>query len=102
MATYLDLARLPQTDPTEYGELEEKIKVAVVIKAQAIADSGTATAEQIAWAKTALRFPAQEARAVINYVLAANNGATTANILSAMDAAIQNNVDSAVDGLLGA
>lgn len=102
MATYLDLARLPQTDPTEYGELEEKVKVAVAIKAQAIADSGTGTAGQIAWAKTALRSTSQEARIVINYVLAANNGATTANVLSATDAAIQDNVDSAVDDLLGA
>lgn len=99
MATYTELYQYRATD--DYQALENKVAVAVAIKAQAIADLPTPTAEQIAWAVEALSSPGGKAETVINYVLAANSGLTIAQITAATDAAIQTNVNAAVDDLFG-
>jgi len=99
MATYQELFNYISTP--EYQDLVNKITVAVAVKAQAIAEEATPTAESIAWAASALGNPRSVADAVINYVIAANAGLTTTQISNASDAAIQTNVDTAVDKLFG-
>jgi len=46
--------------------------------------------------------PRQESEVIINFVLAANVGATATQILTANDATLQTAVNEAVDTLLGA
>ena len=101
MATYAELAAIGATDPDGFNALRDKVRVAVVIKAQAIAADVASTAEQNAWAVDALQEPITQTDPVMNYILAANAGVTIANILSASDSAIQTNVDAAVDTLFG-
>jgi hypothetical protein len=98
MATYTELVALKGTP--DYDTLKNKIAVAITIKAKAIGDSATPTAAQITWAKEALVNPVQKAEQIINYVLAANIGATIEQINAANDAAIQTNVNNAVDKIL--
>lgn len=100
MATYDEIANLPG-DPS-FQALVNKIAVAVAVKAQAIAASATPTANQITWAKSALESPRGQADQIVNYVIAANISATTTQILGAVDATIQTNVNDAVDKLLSA
>jgi len=95
MATYLELHAL-RAD----SNLQDKVSVAVVKKAQALLDGGTPTAAQIAWAKEAIDSPKAKADALLNYVLAANSGASVAAIMGATDATIQGNVDDAADALI--
>lgn len=99
MATYTELFEYRSTD--EYQTLTNKIAVAVAIKAQAIADLASPTAEQIAWAVSALNSPQGQAATVVHYVIAANNSLSIAQINAATDSAIQVNVDAAVDDLFG-
>lgn len=95
MATYAELF-----DQRAHSALRNKITVAVAIKAQSLIDSESPTAAQIAWANDAIRDPEGKAVVLLNYVLAANKSATVQQIQSASDAAIQNNVDTAVDALI--
>jgi len=76
--------------------LLDKIAVAISIKADAILNDGTATAEQKAWAKSAFTNPQGQAKAFQNAVLAANKDASVAQIEGATDADIQTAVDAAV------
>lgn len=99
MATYIDLHNYRVGPDSQ--DLVNRIAVAVSVKAQAIADSVTPTAEEIAWAVTALSAPRQHADTIVNYVLAANKGLSIAAITAATDSAIQTNVDAAVDDLFG-
>lgn len=101
MATYQELADLKASDSAAWNSLFDKISVAIAIKAQSIAALPTPTQEQKDWARGALASPRGLSGTVINYVIAANSGATTAQILSASDSAIQSNVDDAVDNLFG-
>ena len=99
MATYLELFQIGNdTAP----ELAQRIKVAIVVKAQIIAADAQSTAAQNEWAISALRNPAGDMQAVLNYLLAANRAATVVQITGADDAAVQTAVDNAVDQLLGA
>lgn len=95
MATYLELFALRSN-----SDLIDKITVAVVKKAQSLLDGGAPTAAEVAWANDAIQSPVEKAKTLTNYVLAANSGLTTGQITSATDAAIQTNVDSAVDALI--
>ena len=97
MATYLELLDCAGNDG-----LNQKIRVAVVIAAEAIRTENPATANhtaRLAWGKSAYSSPETAARSAIWAVLAQNAGATQAAILSASDAAIQAAVDAAVDAL---
>lgn len=94
MATYADLATIRAQ--AGFGQLVEKIRVAVVIKAVAYLDDATPTAGQVAWAQRALQDPAATAESVTWYVIGKNSAATVAQILGANDSAVQSNVDAAV------
>lgn len=98
MATYADLVGFYGT--TDFDLLRNKVKVAITIKCKAIADDTGASASQQAYAKTAIGNPQSSADTVINYVLAANKDASITQINAATDAAIQTNVDNAIDDLL--
>jgi hypothetical protein len=100
MATYQELYALGNS--TTLGALRTKIRVGIAIKAQLIASDAQATAAQRDWAIKALNDPNQYEAPVLNYILAANNTATTAQIETATDAVTQNAVNNAVDTLLGA
>ena len=95
MATYLDLFGLGSD-----SDLQDKIVVAVIKKAQTLLDVGTPTTDQVTWASGAIDNPSGKAKSLLQYVLAANSGMTVAQIQGASDAAIQSNVDSAVDALI--
>lgn len=95
MATYLELAAL-RTDP----DLLKKVQVATAVAADAIINEDPLTTNhdnRVKWAARALAYPVQEGGRMLNAVLAANKGFTTAQITGASDAAIQSNVDAAVD-----
>lgn len=96
MATYQELFDLRSHDA-----LRMKICVAVAKKAQSLLDGGTPTQGQVAWASAAIADPMSKAAALMNYVLAKNSSATVAQITGATDAAIQANVDSAVNAIIG-
>lgn len=95
MATYAEILSA-SSDPT----LNNKIRVAVVIAAEAVRTENTATtnhANRLLWAKAVFANPDQEARRMVWAVLAQNAGFTLAQILGATDAAVQTAVNNAVD-----
>lgn len=98
MATYTDLADIQEN--ASYGALVQKIRVAAVIKAVALLDAATPTSAEVAWALSALDSPASAAESVSWYVIGANNSATVAQIVGASDAAVQTNVNAAVDKIV--
>lgn len=95
MASYQELYDL-RSDST----LRNKVAVAVAVKAQTLLDGASPTAGQVAWANNAISNPVGKADTLMNYVLAANKALTVAQITGATDAAIQSNVNSAVDKLI--
>ena len=95
MATYTELATI--ADDAGFGSLQSKVRVAVIVKATSLIDAATPTAAEIEWSKTALANPNSVADDVTRYIIAANKGASVAQIVGATDTAVQNNVDSAVD-----
>ena len=97
MATYLELARI--TEQNDWGDFFDKVVTATVIKATAIIDSSTPSAEAVQFAKDALGQPRVAADSLVYYVIGANDSATIAQIFAASDNSIQTNVDAAVDAL---
>ena len=100
MASYTELHALRGAASTE--PLKQKIAVAIAIKANAIAKSQAPTAEQKAWAVSALATPEKDVGTVLNYILAEYNAQTTNVITTASDENVQDAVNAAVDTLLGA
>jgi hypothetical protein len=100
MATYQELHALRGAAST--NPLKEKIAVAIVIKANAIAKLASPTAGQKAWAVAALQDPNKDAGLVLNYILAEYNTVAVALITGASDVNVQLAVDATVDKLLGA
>ncbi len=98
MATYEELHDLSASalDP-----VRKRIRTAICVKAQAIAINSQATTLQKNWSLQALTSPVTYESIILNYLLAANKSATTAQIISVNDATVQAAVDSAVDTLLG-
>lgn len=99
MATYLELFDL--TSSSTITDLRKKILVAVLIKANAIAESASPSAAAKEWSRAALRDPQSFEQTVLNYVIADNSGASTSAISGASDAQVQTAVNAAVDTLLG-
>lgn len=97
MATYLELARI--TEESTWGAFIDKVKAGCVIKATAIIDSPTPTAEAKAWAEATIADKESAASNLVWYVIGSNDTATISAILTASDNAIQTNVDAAVDVL---
>lgn len=95
MASYSDLYNLI-TD----SSLRNKIRVAVVVAAEAIRneDVGTANhANRLVWAASVFQDPKGESDRMFWAVIAANKDASVATIQGASDAAIQTQVNAAVD-----
>lgn len=99
MATYTELFGLVGANENE--PLRQKIVMALCIKANTIAKSGSPTAAQLDFARAALRDPTTFARTIMNYILAEYNAQTIAAITGADDAAVQTAVNAAVDTMLG-
>ena len=92
MATLEELAQLYNN-----SELIKKISAALIIRAKATLDNvATATAAEKAWAVRIFTNPHNEAHRVLRAMLAENNAASVAQITGANDAAIQGNVNTAV------
>ena len=98
MATLLELYDYAQTP--EYGLLRKRIAIACAKKAKALGDLASPTAAQIAWAVTALEDPDGVSGQIVHYVLAANAGATLAQINGASDEQVEAAVGLAVDKIL--
>lgn len=98
MAIYTELAGI--AGETGFGDLQSKLRVAVVIKAVSILDQAVPTAPQVTWARAALTRPETVANDVLWYVIGANATATIAQILAATDSAVQANVNAAVDKIV--
>jgi len=99
MATYQELHSLNNN-----SDLQEKVEVAVVVAADTIRTDGsppTNQAQRLVWAADAMANPKDVAKSMLWAVLAANKDATIANITGATDAAIQTNIDDAVDLFAG-
>lgn len=87
--------------------LLEKVAVACTIAADIIRAGGDNVApfdqtagmheKRVIWADQAFKAPDAMAPIVLKAVVAANESATAANILSATDAAIQSNVNAVID-----
>lgn len=99
MATYLELYTL-RGNP----DLRQKIAVALTITADVIRTEIAATnghALRVTWAGRILSGLDGEAEKALRLLLAANKGATVAQIQGAPDSAIQSNVDDIVNILAG-
>ena len=99
MATYLELATIKEQ--VGWNEFLSKVRVAAVQKATLIIGSGTPGALALEWAKSTVANPATAGNAIVNYIIMVNDSATTAQILAASDAAIQGNVNTAIDAIYG-
>ena len=100
MAAYKDIYALKND-----SDFQDKVAVAVVVAARTIfgdLNPPTNQAERLVWANKAMTNPKSVAGPMLWAVLAANADATTTQILEATDAAIQINVDAAVDLFAGA
>ena len=95
MATYEELFRLS----TE-KEILNKVSVAAVVKSEGLISAASPTNSQITWANNTLSNPVGRAKILIHYVLAANKDSTEVQIREATDAAVQTNVDDAVDKMI--
>lgn len=103
MATYLELRGLfSDTD------LRNRVEVAIAVAASLIATGADDTSppwdqaagahdKRVAWAAAALKHTGRERDRVLKLMLAQNSGQTVANIQSASDASVQNNVNEVVD-----
>ena len=92
MATYAEVFGLISNT-----ELRNKVVTATIVKAHAISQLASPSQKEIDWAARAYANPIGTAESILRAVLAANVGATVAQILGAADATIQTNVNDAVD-----
>ena len=96
MATYEELHNLLAQESV----LRNRVKVAVLVAAQAISVEPPATANhafRLIWAKQAFQNPEARAAELFPALLAINKGATVAQILGASDTAIQGAVDGVIN-----
>ena len=104
MATYTELASIYRAE--EWTQLIEKIRVACSMKATTIINSPTPAASSLTWAENAIKNPSKAGDDIAFYVVSAvaiaNPTVTLAQIYTATDSAVQDNVDAAIDALYGA
>ena len=93
MATYFDSRALFND-----SALLDTVDAAVMVAANGLADS----ADYNAWHDIAFSDTNNEAKKALKGVIAANAGATVAQIQQASDASLQTNVDTVVDTLIKA
>ena len=99
MASYEDLFSEYQSDV-----LLKRVAVAILIAADTVlneVDTTTNHVNRLVWARDAFINPENFARRFLAAILAANNGATIAQIQSSSDTQIQTNVDAAIDVFAG-
>jgi hypothetical protein len=92
MATYIELFDLRND-----SALQNKVTVAVTIKAQTMFDLATPTAKQLDWCLKAIANPSAYGQDYLKYLLAKNAALSVAQIQAATDAAIQAAVNALVD-----
>lgn len=97
MATYAEIATI--NSDAAWQAFADKAMVAAIIKAHAVINATTPPITRLEWARSALANPRTAANDIVFYAIAANSGATIAQILSASDAAIQSAIDTAVDAI---
>ena len=97
MATYSELHTLATS---QASVLQQRIGVALTIRAYAYVTAQSPTAAQLDWAKDCLADPDKYGRITLRAALAANQALTTAQILGATDAGLQTVVDGVVNTLL--
>lgn len=99
MATYTELATLAGDNI-----LLDRIAVAITIAADTVLNEDGAVvnhANRLVWAKSAFSNPASQAKPILNALLAANKGASEAQIIASTDTAIQTNVNAVIDIFAG-
>ena len=85
---------------TGESALRNRVQVAVIVAAEAIRSEDGATenhANRLIWAASAFENPTGMANRLLMAVLAANKDATVEQITGASDAAVQSNVNAAID-----
>lgn len=95
MATYAELLQA-----SENVGIYNKIRIAVLIAAEAVRVESTGTtnhANRAKWAKQVFLNPDVEAKRMVNAVIAQNAAATLAQITGASDSTVQTAVAAAVD-----
>lgn len=99
MASYAEILTA-----AEDADLNNKIRVAVVIAAEAVRSEATPPANQVArlaWAKSVFEQPDGEVIRMKWAVLAQNKDATLAQILGSSDSQVQIAVNAAIDVFAG-
>lgn len=99
MATLLELATIQEQ--SGWNDFHSGVIGAVLVKAASVIDEPTPNVGTLDWAKGATASPTIAADALVGYVVGTNSSASVTAILTANDAAIQSNVDAAVDKLYG-
>lgn len=97
MATYTELHTLATS---QASALQQRIGVALTIRAYAYVTAQSPTAAQLDWAKACLARPEDYSGIVLRAALAANKDLTVAQIQGATDAGLQTVVDNVVNTLL--
>jgi len=103
MATLAELGTLHSRQDNVVDALVNKIKGAVLIKAEAVraqTPPPTDHLNRLAWVREAFINPGEAADNIFGAVLGANAGFTVAQITGASDAAIQTAVNAAVESFL--
>ena len=96
MATYLEVR-----DLFNDSDLTNRVAVAVLVSVKDKLEV-TPTAAEKSYAAKVFASPQAEAKKILKYVLAVDNGSTVAQIQGASDAALQTNVDAVIDVLIDA
>jgi len=95
MATYTELYELRQD-----SNILNKITSAIAIKCKAVIDDGASTTGQKEWAREKIQNPNGLKGQIIWSLLVANKDQSVSTIQNANDAAVQNNVNTAIDDLI--
>ena len=98
MASYAEIRNLINN-----SDLRNRTAVAVIIAANGILnETAPGSVDRRAWANAAFLNPEAESKRALMAVLAANSSASGAQITGASDAALQTNVDAAIDLFIAA
>ena len=109
MATFLELFDITNLKEPGSGEVRDKTTVACVITGITINDGNdtnihfdsevSAHERRIQWANAIFQDPRREGQVAFNAVVAANQGFTVSQIISATDSKILSNVEAIADTL---
>lgn len=97
MATYAEIYTLATAGASV---LQQKIGVALTVRAMSYVDGASPTAPQLNWAKECLQNPDTFSPIFLRALLAKNRASTTSQILAVSDTDMQTAVDGVVNTLL--